>query len=138
MNQNAIRTAHPSSAQVEALVEFMERNPGLAKGFLPTQNARERGRRQWEELAVRLNSLGGTIKNYKQWTKDEIELSELEERIVALCGGEGFSTGDLHLGIQPFPGPEQTGNSQYNRDGNTVARRLFLLEQAKAFYIIPS
>ncbi|KAL0878630.1 hypothetical protein ABMA27_003705 [Loxostege sticticalis] len=102
----------------------MERNPGLAKGFLRTQNARERSRRQWEELAVRLNSLGGTIKNYKQWTKchkkkvaarsaarrrtgggveDVVELSELEERIVALCGGEGFSTGDTHLGIQPFP-----------------------------------
>ncbi|KAL0838601.1 hypothetical protein ABMA28_016691 [Loxostege sticticalis] len=99
----------------------MERNPGLAKGFLRTQNARERSRRQWEELAVRLNSLGGTIKNYKHaikkkvaarsaarhWTgggvEDVVELSELEERIVALCGGEGFSTGDTHLGIQPFP-----------------------------------
>ncbi|KAJ8725933.1 hypothetical protein PYW08_004116 [Mythimna loreyi] len=109
----------------------MERNPGMAKGFLRTQNARERSRRQWEELAVRLNSIGGTIKTYKQWTKywsdkksaikkkvaahsaarrrtgggveDEVELSELEERVVALCGGESFSTGDAHLGIQPFP-----------------------------------
>ncbi|KAJ8715984.1 hypothetical protein PYW08_013269 [Mythimna loreyi] len=48
----------------------MERNPGMAKGFLRTQNARERSRRQWEELAVRLNSIGGTIKTYKQWTKE--------------------------------------------------------------------
>ncbi|XP_047029256.1 uncharacterized protein LOC124636999 [Helicoverpa zea] len=30
-------------------------------------------------------------------------LTEVEERIVALCGGESFSTGDAHLGIQPFP-----------------------------------
>ncbi|KAJ8720521.1 hypothetical protein PYW08_005986 [Mythimna loreyi] len=131
MNPIETRSSHPSSAQVETLVEFMERNPGMAKGFLRTQNARERSRRQWEELAVRLNSIGGTIKTYKQWTKywsdkksaikkkvaarsaarrrtgggveDEVELSELEERVVALCGGESFSTGDAHLGIQPFP-----------------------------------
>ncbi|KAJ8720548.1 hypothetical protein PYW08_006013 [Mythimna loreyi] len=35
--------------------------------------------------------------------EDEVELSELEERVVALCGGESFSTGDALLGIQPFP-----------------------------------
>ncbi|KAL4718743.1 hypothetical protein ACJJTC_009422, partial [Scirpophaga incertulas] len=75
MNPNEIRSSHPSSAQVETLVEFMERNPSLAKGFLRTQNARERGRRQWEEIAVRLNSLGGTIKTYKQWTKDPEEMA---------------------------------------------------------------
>ncbi|CAG4969763.1 unnamed protein product [Colias eurytheme] len=69
MNPNETRSSHPSSAQVETLIEFMERNPGMAKGFLRTQNARERSRRQWEELAVRLNSIGGTIKTYKQWTK---------------------------------------------------------------------
>lgn len=66
------RSSHPSSAQVETLVEFMERNPGMAKGFLRTQNARERSRRQWDELAVRLNSIGGTIKTYKKWTKVSI------------------------------------------------------------------
>ncbi|KAL4702670.1 hypothetical protein ACJJTC_007101 [Scirpophaga incertulas] len=155
MNPNEIRTSHPSSAQVETLVEFMERNPSLAKGFLRTQNARERGRRQWEEIAVRLNSLGGTIKTYKQWTKywsdkksaikkkvaarsaarrrtgggveDVVELSELEERIVALCGGEGFSVGDSHLAIEPFPDPEEMASNPHNQldDSRTVARRLF-------------
>lgn len=54
------------------LWQFKERNPGMAKGFLRTQKARERCRRQWEELAVRINSIGGTIKNYKQWTKVSI------------------------------------------------------------------
>lgn len=34
---------------------------------------------------------------------DEVELTQLEERVVALCGGESFSTGDAHLGIEPFP-----------------------------------
>ncbi|RVE47642.1 hypothetical protein evm_007739 [Chilo suppressalis] len=76
------------------------------------------------KLAARRRTGGGV--------EDEIELSELEERIVALCGGEGFSTGDIHLGIQSFPGPEQTGNSQYNRDGNTVARRLFSSSSSSA------
>jgi hypothetical protein len=53
----------------------MEGNPGLAKDFLKTQNAREKSRRQWEELAVRY-SLGGTIKTYKQWTKVGIVMLE--------------------------------------------------------------
>ncbi|KAJ8703983.1 hypothetical protein PYW07_013277 [Mythimna separata] len=142
------RSSHPSSAQVETLVEFMERNPGMAKGFLRTQSARERSRRKWEELALRLNSMGGTIKTYKQWTKywsdkksaikkkvaaraaarhrtdggleDELlELSEVEERIVALCCGENLSTGDAHLGIQPLPpSPNEPRPEGVNQDSH--------------------
>ncbi|KAJ8704227.1 hypothetical protein PYW08_012951 [Mythimna loreyi] len=163
MNPNETRSSHPSSAQVETLVEFMERNPGMAKGFLRTQNARERSRRQWEELAVRLNSIGGTIKTYKQWTKywsdkksaikkkvaarsaarrrtgggveDEVELSELEERVVALCGGESFSTGDAHLGIQPFPEnntPSPSHEVQQIEDADTDNVHVPLQQQSQA------
>ncbi|KAJ8727869.1 hypothetical protein PYW08_016254 [Mythimna loreyi] len=123
MNPNETRSSHPSSAQVETLVEFMERNPGMAKGFLRTQNARERSRRQWEELAVRLNSIHTPSKHINSGQRrrtgggveDEVELSELEERVVALCGGESFSTGDAHLGIQPFP----VRNLEMQQENNT-------------------
>ncbi|KAJ8706725.1 hypothetical protein PYW07_012803 [Mythimna separata] len=54
--------------------------------------------------------------------EDEVELSELEERIVALCGGESFSTEDTHLGIQPFPDndtPSPSHEVQHIRDADT-------------------
>ncbi|XP_049866807.1 uncharacterized protein LOC126367356 isoform X1 [Pectinophora gossypiella] len=130
------RSSHPSSAQIEAMIDFLERNPDLAKGFSKTLNARERSRRHWEVLSERLNSMGGTIKTYKQWTKywsdkksavkkkvaaqaaarrrtgggveDVAELSALEERIVALYGGPEFGTGDAHLGIQLFSQSDST------------------------------
>ncbi|KAL0830010.1 hypothetical protein ABMA28_003468 [Loxostege sticticalis] len=139
-------SAPPTAEQIEMLLNFLQEHQDLARGHLRDASGRaQRSRRQWEELAVRLNSLGGTIKNYKQWTKywsdkksaikkvaarsaarrrtgggveDVVELSELEERIVALCGGEGFSTGDTHLGIQPFPlrsGPMSCSSSAWRR-----------------------
>ncbi|XP_048488221.1 uncharacterized protein LOC125488488 isoform X1 [Plutella xylostella] len=128
------RSLHPSPAQLNALIDFLERQPHLAKGIAKTQHAREKNRRQWDDLSLTLNSMGGTYKSPKQWTKywsdkksavkkkaavraaarrntgggpevDVIELSEAEERIVVLCGGETFGTGNAHSGIHLFPTP---------------------------------
>lgn len=63
------RSSHPSRAQIDALLELLERNPSLAKGFSKVPSARDAARKQWERLAVRLNSIGGSVKTWKQWTK---------------------------------------------------------------------
>ncbi|KAL4720656.1 hypothetical protein ACJJTC_018851 [Scirpophaga incertulas] len=122
MNPNEIRTSHPSSAQVETLVEFMERNPSLAKGFLRTQNARERGRRQWEEIAVRLNSLGGTIKTYKQWTKETNRPNQGH-----VLQNESRDNADVSQQHGVPTDPEEMASNPHNQldDSRTVARRLF-------------
>ncbi|CAK1597964.1 unnamed protein product [Parnassius mnemosyne] len=123
------RAAHPSTAQIHALLNFLEMNPSLAKGFSKVPSARDTARKSWEKLALQLNSLGGCVKTWKQWTKywadkksavkkkgalrfrtrnktgggkEVVELSEIEEKILALMGGESFATGDRHLEINPF------------------------------------
>ncbi|XP_048488224.1 uncharacterized protein LOC125488488 isoform X4 [Plutella xylostella] len=63
------RSLHPSPAQLNALIDFLERQPHLAKGIAKTQHAREKNRRQWDDLSLTLNSMGGTYKSPKQWTK---------------------------------------------------------------------
>ncbi|KAL4721258.1 hypothetical protein ACJJTC_000225 [Scirpophaga incertulas] len=121
-NPNEIRSSHPSSAQVETLVEFMERNPSLAKGFLRSQNARERGRRQWEEIAVRLNSLGGTIKTYKQWTKETNRPNQGH-----VLQNESRDNADVSQQHGVPTDPEEMASNPHNQldDSRTVARRLF-------------
>ncbi|CAK1597958.1 unnamed protein product [Parnassius mnemosyne] len=123
------RAAHPSTAQIHALLNFLERNPSLAKGFSKVPSARDTARKSWEKLALQLNSSGDCVNTWKQWTKywadkksavkkkgalrfrtrnktgggkEVVELSEIEEKILALMGGESFATGDRHLEINPF------------------------------------
>lgn len=59
----------PSYAQLEGLVDFLEQNPGVAKGILRTTQGKLETKRKWEILATTLNSLGGTNKNGQGWAK---------------------------------------------------------------------
>lgn len=63
------RSSHPSRAQIDALIEFLEQNQSPAKGFSKVPSAKDAARRKWEQLSVKLNSMGGSIKTWKQWTK---------------------------------------------------------------------
>nr|XP_026487003.1 uncharacterized protein LOC113394047 [Vanessa tameamea] len=121
------RVSHPSAVQVEALVSFLEERPTLAKGLVRNPSAKARAIKEWEKITAILNSCrGGTVKSRKKWVKywadkksavkkkcaarnaarrmsggvleDNPELSEIEERIVALMWGGG----DDHLQLQVF------------------------------------
>ncbi|XP_046959638.1 uncharacterized protein LOC124529773 [Vanessa cardui] len=121
------RVSHPSAVQVEALVSFLEERPTLAKGLVRNPSAKARAIKEWEKITAILNSCrGGTVKSRKKWVKywadkksavkkkcaarnaarrmsggameDNPELSEIEERIVALMWGGG----DEHLQLQVF------------------------------------
>lgn len=59
----------PSYGQLEGLVDFLEQNPGVAKGLLRTAQGKLKTKRKWENLATALNSLGGAIKNGQGWAK---------------------------------------------------------------------
>ncbi|RVE52094.1 hypothetical protein evm_003372 [Chilo suppressalis] len=111
----------PTSHQLEALVEFLEQNPGI----------KQESKRKWAELAVSLNALGGVTKDGPGWSKywaekqcglkrlcaqhtasmrqtgggagERLVLSELDNRLVAVMGGPCFASGDSELAVNPFP-----------------------------------
>lgn len=62
-------TNRPSYAQLEALVEFLEQNPGIAKGLLRTALAQVETKRKWANLATSLNAIGGANKDGHGWAK---------------------------------------------------------------------
>lgn len=61
--------SRPSLMQMEKLVQFLEENPGIAKGHLRTAQARNQTKQKWEEVALELNSMGGATKDAKSWAK---------------------------------------------------------------------
>ncbi|XP_050352031.1 uncharacterized protein LOC126774512 isoform X1 [Nymphalis io] len=139
------RVSHPSSTQVEALVTFLEERPSLAKGFLRNPNARARALKEWDKITTLLNNtIGGSIKSSKKWIKywsdkksavkrkavarnaarlrtggaaeDIPELSEIEERILALMSAPGFANGDEHLPLQVFDEPIQLFSASHHSE----------------------
>ncbi|CAH1636338.1 unnamed protein product [Spodoptera littoralis] len=132
--------SRPSYAQLEGLVEFLEQNPGVAKGLVRTTQGQIETKRKWENLATSLNSLGGANKNGRAWAKYWAEkkcalrkhcaglsasmrrtgggasdnlpaLSALDTRLVAVMGGREFATGDTSLAVNPFP--QSTSHSSH-------------------------
>ncbi|XP_037297345.1 uncharacterized protein LOC119190166 isoform X2 [Manduca sexta] len=122
----------PIYAQLEGLVEFLEQNPGIAKGLLRTAQAKIETKRKWATVATSLNALGGAVKDGQGWAKYWAEkkcalkkhcaqyaasvrrtgggsadnlptLSAIEKRLMAVMGGHEFAIGDRHLTVNPFP-----------------------------------
>ncbi|CAH1634788.1 unnamed protein product [Spodoptera littoralis] len=121
----------PSTLQLETLVEFLEQNPGIARGFLRTSLGKQESKQKWAEIAVTLNALGGVIKDGPGWSKywaekkcslkklcsqyaasirrtgggegERCSLSQLDKRLVAVMGGTSFASGDSELAVNPFP-----------------------------------
>ncbi|KAL4703685.1 hypothetical protein ACJJTC_005249 [Scirpophaga incertulas] len=108
--------SRPTSQQLEALVEFLELNSGIAKGLLRTAHAKNDTKRKWDDISLNLNALGGAQKTGKGWAKywadkkctlkktcaqhaqsmrrtgggvadDLPTLSPLDQRLIAIMGG---------------------------------------------------
>ncbi|XP_013199170.2 uncharacterized protein LOC106142089 [Amyelois transitella] len=137
MSQNA----RPTYPQLEALVNFLEENPGIAKGHLRSAQAKWETKRKWEEITITLNAMGGTQKDAKGWTKFWTDkkyalkkvlgqrnadanrtgggrsanlppLTCIEERMVAILGGRGFAEGDSQFSVPILPSQDQPSTSQ--------------------------
>lgn len=64
------RSAVPSLAQQEQLLEYIEEKQWLVTGHARTANARQKMNSAWQEIAAKLNSDGsGCIKSPQQWAK---------------------------------------------------------------------
>ncbi|XP_053616023.1 uncharacterized protein LOC128678473 [Plodia interpunctella] len=115
----------PTLHQIEALVEFLEQNQGIARGLLRTQQAKVETKRKWQEFAVTTNAMGGVIKNGQAWAKYWAEkksalkklcqqraqsmrrtgggLDMVPELSLAVMGGDSFATGTIGIAVDPFP-----------------------------------
>ncbi|CAG4945943.1 unnamed protein product [Parnassius apollo] len=128
------RASHPSRAQISTLLDFFKKHPSLSKGFSRVPSARDAARKMWEKITLQLNSLEGCVKSTKQWIKywadkksavkkkaalrfraknktggraEVVELTDLEERILTLMGGESFAIGNRQIEINPFENTNQ-------------------------------
>ncbi|RVE44040.1 hypothetical protein evm_011338 [Chilo suppressalis] len=127
--------ARPTYEQLEALVTFLEENPGIAKGHLRSSQAKWETKRKWEQISITLYAMGGTQKDAKGWSKfwsykkyslkkigqrnadanrtggagpsNLPSLSCIEERMVAILGGRGFAEGDSQFTVPILPMPSQ-------------------------------
>ncbi|KAL4702605.1 hypothetical protein ACJJTC_016081 [Scirpophaga incertulas] len=68
----------PTTIQLEALVEFLEQHPAIARGFLRTALGKQESKRKWAEIAMSLNSLGGVIKDGPAWAKHSVAVAKAE------------------------------------------------------------
>lgn len=62
-------TFRTSSTHWEIIINFMEENKDLAKGFLNGASGKERTKQLWEELTIQLNSAGLGEKSVIKWQK---------------------------------------------------------------------
>lgn len=60
---------HVTSAQVTAMVEFMQEHSDVATGFVSSGLEKKGLEAQWHELTDTLNSMGGAVKSIDQWKK---------------------------------------------------------------------
>ncbi|KAL4720333.1 hypothetical protein ACJJTC_018081 [Scirpophaga incertulas] len=80
--------SRPTSQQLESLVEFLELNPGIAKGLLHTAHAKNDTRRKWDDISLNLNALGGAQKTGKTFRKGNAsEAARLFRQQVQNGGG---------------------------------------------------
>lgn len=68
------KMSRPTISQLEALVDFLEQNPEIAKGQLRTVQAKQEAKRKWASLAITLNALGGADKDGAGWMNDDANL----------------------------------------------------------------
>ncbi|KAL4721613.1 hypothetical protein ACJJTC_011666 [Scirpophaga incertulas] len=104
--------SRPTSQQLESLVEFLELNPGIAKGLLHTAHAKNDTRRKWDDISLNLNALGGVQKTGKGWESAET------------CA-ENFQKDDNT--IQPITEPEEIPKTQ---DKETMTTSIITVEKS--------
>ncbi|VVC96122.1 unnamed protein product [Leptidea sinapis] len=58
-----------TGTQIETLMDFMMKNPDLARGLIHSVEGRVQSKRLWDNITSHLNSLGGAVKTVQQWKK---------------------------------------------------------------------
>ncbi|XP_036348086.1 uncharacterized protein LOC118757485 [Rhagoletis pomonella] len=113
-SQAANKRSRASMEQLSGMLDFFLENPGLAGGKFHRLHGKMEHEKKWEEMASKLNAIGGAQKSAEQWrtvwrdlksrtsvrVRDrkrqqaltgnkpvkQAPLTELEERVVAIIG----------------------------------------------------
>uniref|UniRef100_A0A0K8U023 Regulatory protein zeste n=1 Tax=Bactrocera latifrons TaxID=174628 RepID=A0A0K8U023_BACLA len=80
------------------MVQLMERNPDLARGFAPFGPTKKNRMKLWEGIASELNNIGPPIRSGSEWNKVWLDYKlKLKRKIadnrkeIAATGGIGWS-----------------------------------------------
>ncbi|XP_036319664.1 uncharacterized protein LOC118734072 [Rhagoletis pomonella] len=110
----ASRRSRASTEQLSGMVDFFLENPGLAAGKFQRLHGKLEHEKKWEEMATKLNAMGGAQKSADQWRTvwrdlksrtsnrvrdrkrqqaitgnrpiNQVPQTELEQRVVAIIG----------------------------------------------------
>ncbi|CAG9790354.1 unnamed protein product [Diatraea saccharalis] len=128
------QSTRPSYPQLEALVNFLEENLGIAKGHLRSAQGKWETKRKWEQITITLNAMGGTQKDAKDANRtggggpaNLPSLTSIEERMVAILGGRGFAEGDSQFSVPILP--SQEGPSNLEVSASTAPTPPVIVEQ---------
>ena len=66
---------HATTAQVTALMDFMQEHSDVAKGLLNSGLEKEDLEAQWQDLTTTLNSMGGAVKSVEKWKQVPTSIS---------------------------------------------------------------
>ncbi|KAK9745527.1 Myb/SANT-like DNA-binding domain [Popillia japonica] len=85
----------PNEKHWEIILSYLESHPGVAIGRVDGPNARQQLKKYWEELAVRLNSMGYESRSGEKWRKTWTDFkynlkkkhSEIQQNMKATGGG---------------------------------------------------
>ncbi|XP_017486077.1 PREDICTED: uncharacterized protein LOC108374608 [Rhagoletis zephyria] len=66
-SQAANKRSRASMEQLSGMLDFFWENPGLAGGKFHRLHGKMEHEKKWEEMASKLNSIGGAQKSAEQW-----------------------------------------------------------------------
>ncbi|XP_050683940.1 uncharacterized protein LOC126978865 [Leptidea sinapis] len=90
-----------TGTQIETLMDFMMKNPDLARSLIHSVEGRVQSKRLWDNITSHLNSLGGAVKTVQQWKKVWADKKYLAKKAnaAALRSATGTGGGPPTAGI---------------------------------------
>ncbi|XP_048484600.1 uncharacterized protein LOC125490186 [Plutella xylostella] len=82
-----------STEQIQELLEFLFEHQDLARGRMRSVDGRARSNRLWQEIAQKLNALGGCAKTVSQWMKVWADRKYLAKKAAAAVRVQHSGTG---------------------------------------------
>ncbi|KAG7300786.1 hypothetical protein JYU34_015117 [Plutella xylostella] len=82
-----------STEQIQELLEFLFEHQDLARGRMRNVEGKARSNRLWQEIAQKLNALGGCAKTVSQWMKVWADRKYLAKKAAAAVRVQHSGTG---------------------------------------------
>ncbi|CAI6358351.1 unnamed protein product [Macrosiphum euphorbiae] len=97
-SEKKIKSGSLTGDQKQTIIDFMESHPHLAKGKFSASFTNEKATNLWQELTASLNSIPGSIKEWKAWRrtwhdmKGNAKSKKVKLNFRTTGGGESIAT----------------------------------------------